>query len=158
MSFLICSRRNREKLKDAPQYRKKGEVSARQAMQDEIISTSQDGTKNIAEPGDWIIQNPGDAAPYVFGDKFKTGPNGEKILVPVEERQKAFQKKYEPKEGVAGTFISKGVIRAIPVERNIVFPTSWGEEMAVEVGGYVMDGGYSIARDSFDRTYEPITN
>ncbi len=146
-----------ERLKEAPQYRKKGEVHARQATEEETVSTSQDGTKNIAEPGDWIIQNPGDAAPYVFGDKFKTGANGEKISIPVDERQKAFQKKYESKEGVMDTFMSKGIIRAMPVERNIVFPTSWGEEMAVEAGGYVTDGGYSIAKDSFDRTYESVS-
>ncbi len=149
-----------EAFRTADSYRKIGTVEARQAIQREVVSTSQDGMENVAESGDWIIKNPGDKDPYVFGDKDKKvkNENGEEIRVPtsVEERQAKFSKKYEPKEGEPGVFIPKGIIKAIQVKENIVFDTSWGEKMAVKTGGWVADGGYSIAEESFNNTYQKI--
>lgn len=149
-----------EAFKTADSYRKIGKVEARQATDYEFISTSQDGTQNSAAPGDWIIQNPGDKDPYVFGDKTKKvkNENGEEVVVPitVEERQASFAKKYIPKEGAPGVFIPKGVIKAVPVNENLTFSTSWGEPMSVKAGGYVADGGYAIAAESFANTYEKI--
>ena len=55
-----------------------------------------------------------------------------------------------------GKFRPKGIIKAIKVNENIVFDTSWGEKMAVKAGGWVADGGYAIAEDSFNNTYEKI--
>lgn len=135
-----------EAFKTADSYRKVGKVEARQATGREAISTSQDGMKNYAEPGDWIIQNPGDKDPYVFGDKND----------PIEIRQAKFAKKYEVIDEEPGKFRPKGVIKAVRVDENIVFNTSWGEQMAVKKGGWVADGGYAIAEESFAKTYEKI--
>lgn len=135
-----------ESLKTADQYRKVGTVEARQASEREEVATSQDGTKNVAEAGDWIIQNPGDKDPYVFGNK------GDAI----EVRQGKFSKKYEAITDQSGKFRPKGIIRALQVDRNIVFPTSWGEDMATKAGGWVSDGGYCIAENSFTSTYEKL--
>lgn len=44
-----------EVLKTADQYRKIGTVDARQATEQEVVASSQDGTKNVAEVGDWIM-------------------------------------------------------------------------------------------------------
>jgi len=149
-----------DELKTADQYRKTAVVEARQAQDKEVVSTSQDGMTNYADAGDWIINNPGDKDPYVFGDKTKKVKNelGEEVVVPatVEDRQKVFAKKYEPIADQPGKFRAKGIIRALKVDRNIVFKTSWGEEMATKAGGWVADGGYCIAEDSFNNTYEKI--
>lgn len=135
-----------EAFKTADNYRKIGKVDARQATEHELISTSQDGMKNYAEAGDWIIKNPGDKDPYVFGDKNN----------PIEVRQAKFAKKYEVIDDEPGKFRPKGVIKAIRVDENIVFSTAWGEQMAAKKGGWVADGGYAIAEDSFANTYEKI--
>lgn len=135
-----------EAFKTADSFRKVGKVEARQATKREEISTSQDGMKNYAEPGDWIIKNPGDKDPYVFGDKND----------PIEARQAKFAKKYETIDEEPGQFRPKGVIKAVRVDENVVFNTSWGEQMAVKKGGWVADGGYAIAEDSFASTYEKI--
>mgnify|MGYP001620134331 FL=1 len=127
-------------------FRKIGTVTARQATKRELISTSQDGMQNYAEIGDWIIQNPGDKDPYVFGDKND----------PIEIRQEKFAKKYESIDNEPGKFRPKGIIKAVRVTENLVFDTPWGEQMAVKSGGWVADGGYAIAEDSFARTYEKI--
>lgn len=137
-----------EAFKTADSFRKVGEVEARQATEREKISTSQDGMENYAEPGDWIIHNPGDKDPYVFGDKND----------PIEVRQEKFAKKYEAMDNEPGKFRSKGVIKAVQVDENIVFDTSWGEQMAVKKGGWVAEGGYGIAAESFANTYEKIGN
>ena len=130
----------------ADNYRKVGIVDARQATEHEEVSTSQDGMKNYADSGDWIIQNPGDKDPYVFGSKND----------PIEIRQQKFAKKYEAIDDEPGKFRPKGIVKAVQVYENIVFNTSWGEQMAVKAGGWVADGGYAIAEDSFKNTYEKI--
>lgn len=130
----------------ADSYGKVGTVDARQATDREEISTSQDGMKNFADAGDWIIQNPGDKDPYVFGNKDEA----------IEARQEKFAKKYEPITDEPGKFRPKGVIKAVQVKENIVFDTSWGEKMAAKSGGWVADGGYAIAENSFANTYEKI--
>lgn len=135
-----------EAFKTADSYRKIGTIEAHQAVAREEISTSQDGMKNFAEPGDWIIKNPGDKDPYVFGDKDD----------PIETRQAKFAKKYDVIEKEEGKFRPKGIIKAVRVNENIVFNTSWGEQMAVKAGGWIADGGYAIAEESFSNTYEKI--
>lgn len=129
---------------DAPFFRKVWIVSARQAREREIIVTSQDWTKNYAEASDWIIQNPWDKDPYVFGDKND----------PIDVRNAKFLKKYEPIDWEEGKFRPKGVIRALQVKEALVFSTSWWEDMAVKSGGWVADGWYSIAESSFWNTYQ----
>lgn len=134
-----------EALKTADRFRKTAIVEARQAAKREIVSTGQDGTENVAEAGDWIIKNPGDKDPYVFGNKTD----------PLEVRQQKFTGKYEATPDEPGKFRPKGIIRALQVDRNIVFSTSWGE-MAVRAGGWVTDGGYGIAKQSLADSYEKI--
>ncbi len=133
-----------EALANASEYQKKGKVTARQATAEEIVSTRQDGMENTAKQGDWIIQNPGED-PYVFGDQTKT----------VEERQDAFSKKYEATDE-PGVFQAKGKIKAIKVDKNVSMLTSWGERMSTPEGGWIADGGYTIAPESFDSTYAPV--
>lgn len=137
-----------EAFKTANTYKKVGKVDARQATEHEVVSTSQDGMKNYADPGDWIIHNSGDKDPYVFGDKND----------PIEVRQAKFAKKYESLDNEPGKFRPKGEIKAVRVGENIIFNTPWGEQMAVKAGGWVADGGYAIAEDSFADTYEPIVS
>jgi hypothetical protein len=134
-----------EALKTAERYRKTAIVNARQAAEREVVFTSQDGMKNYADPGDWIIQNPGED-PYVFGDKND----------PIEVRQEKFAKKYEEISDKPGEFRPQGIIRALQVDKNIAFDTSWGERMATKDGGWVADGGYCIAEKSFADTYEKL--
>ena len=101
---------------------------------------------NYAEPGDWIIHNPGDKDPYVFGNKDET----------IEERQKQFEKKYEIIPWEKEKFRAKGIIKAIQIKENVVFDTSWGATMWVKAWGYVADWWYGIAEESFANTYEKI--
>ena len=135
-----------EAFKTADSYRKISKVKAHQATQREKIYTSEDAMKNFAEPGDWIIKNPASKDPYVFGDKND----------PVKVRQVKFTEKYEPIDGEPGHFRPKGVIKAVRVDENIVFDTSWGEQMAVKSGGWVADEGYAMA--NFKANYKKIEN
>jgi hypothetical protein len=134
-------------LATADSYRKKVIVSARQATEREEIFTSQDGMKNYADPGDWIIHNPGDKDPYVFGSKKDS----------LEVRQQKFAKNYETMDEQPGQFRAKGIVKAVQVNENIVFGNSWGETMAVKSGGWVTDRGSGIAQESFMNTYEKIS-
>lgn len=144
----------------ADKFKKVVVVDARQATEREFVVTRQDNTEKYAEPGDWIIHNPGDLDPYVYGDNERIVKDeaGEEIKVPVtvQERQAGFAKKYVPEPGQPGKFRAKGEIKAYKVDRNIVFMTTWGKEMSVKAGGWVADGGYCISAESFDNTYEKI--
>lgn len=149
--IITCKRVEMLKLKEyasafalADYYRKTAIVSARQATEREEITTSQDGMTNYADLGDWIIHNLGDKDPYVFGSKNDS----------IEKRQVKFAKKYDVILGEDGKFRAKGFIKAVQVNENIVFGTSWGETMAVKVGGWVAGEGYGIAEESFGNTYE----
>jgi hypothetical protein len=125
-------------------YREKAIISARQATKREIISTSQDGMENYAEPWDRIIQDPGDTDPYVFGSKNDS----------IEKREEHFNKRHEAIPGQPGKFRVKWIIKAVQVKENIVFNTSWWDTMWTKAGGWVADGWYGIAEDSFKHIYE----
>ncbi|MDD2274600.1 MAG: hypothetical protein PHI91_02265 [Candidatus Pacebacteria bacterium] len=131
---------------DAKEYRKTALVNVRVAENEETITSSQDANKTIiAEPGDMIIHNPGDVDPYVFGNRDDS----------VEERQRKFAEKYEQTDE-DGVYRSKGVIKAKKVNENLVWDTSWGSQDGVIAGGWISNGGYAIAEDSFANTYEEI--
>lgn len=123
----------------ADYYRKTAIVYARQVTKREKITTSQDGMTDYAEPGDWIIKNPGDEDPYVFGSKNDS----------IEKRQAKFREKYEVIPGEDSKFRAKEVIKAVEVTENIIFETFGGETMAVKSCGWVTDGGYEIVEESF---------
>ncbi len=121
-------------------FKKSVEIRARRAVPGEVIETGLDATKNTAEEGDWIVTN----------------PNGEQYIV----KDDKFQARYEPKEGEDGVFVSKGLpVKAVQVDRNIVFKAPWGELQAVKAGGYIIESGnerYGIDQDAFLKTYKPV--
>lgn len=81
-------------LKNAPLYKKQGEVRAQIAIGgEEVVTTLADGTvetKNQANPGDAIITNPGGEEYIIKGEKFA--------------------KRYEPKNGEPGIYAAKRLL------------------------------------------------
>ena len=130
------------KFEDAPLFRKNAEVKARQATTREEIETALDATRSVAEPGDWIVTNPG-------GEVYRV-------------KDETFKKAYKPKEGEEGTFVALGVpVKAVQVNEDIAFMAPWGSEQGVRSGGYVVERQdnkerYGIEKAAFDSTYEAI--
>jgi hypothetical protein len=97
----------------AATYQKTARVQARQATEPTPISTIlADGTfetQNIAQPGDYIITNPG----------------GEEYIISAEK----FEKRYRTTD-TPGTFQAVGEIQAIknPTGKPITIIAPWGEE------------------------------
>lgn len=120
-----------EGIKNAPVYKKKGEVAAVIANGGEVIETIlADGTKettNTAEAGDFIVTNPG----------------GERYIVKAD----TFNKRYEAKDGEEGVYSAKGYCKAIenPYQEDITMEASWGEQQTGDA--------YCMLAD----TYDPIT-
>jgi len=128
-------------LQDASLYIKQAEVQARQVTTKEEVKTPLDATTSIANAGDWIVTNPG----------------GERYTVADD----VFQKAYKAKPGQPGIFVAVGIpVKAIQVNRNIVFKAPWGEDQAVEAGGYIVERQdnqerYGIEEEAFLTTYQP---
>ncbi len=142
-----------EGLEDAPIYRKQGEVRAEIAKGgEEIVTVLSDGTtetRNVAQPGDAIITNPGGERYIIAGTKFT--------------------KRYEAKEGEEGVYIAKGHCKAItnPWGSPITMLASWGEMQNGSSDCMIADtyepttgemGGepYIIGKAEFDSTYRAI--
>ena len=129
-------------LENASLFKKNAEVQARKVEIREEIATALDATKAFAEPGDWIITNPG-------GEAYKI-------------KDETFQNAYEPKEGEDGTFLALGVpVKAVQVNENIVFKAPWGSDQGVQASGYIVERQdnkerYGIEEEAFDTTYEAI--
>ncbi len=124
----------------SPMYKKITEVWARQAQKMEIISTELDATQNTANPGDWIVSNPGEK-PYII-------------------REDRFAKMYKPKEGDPGLYVSVSKpVHCVRTDKDIVFIAPWRELQAVRAGGYILENmegeRYSISEKSFKDTYQP---
>jgi len=140
-------------LAEAPIFAKKGKVEARQAAEQEEVSTVlADGTVetvNVAEPGDIIVTNPG----------------GEKYILKPDK----FNKRYQATD-VEGVYLAKGMARAInnPTGQPIQIMAPWGE---VQNGGAdcmvatVYDAAkpdeigsdrYIIGGQEFADTYAPV--
>lgn len=145
-----------ERLKEAPVYRKQGEVRATIAQGGEIVITILgDGTtetRNTANPGDAIITNPG----------------GEKYIIIDSEK---FRKRYEPKKGEEGVYKAKGHCKAIvnPWHEGITMLASWNEMQNGQADCMIADifdpatgelGGepYIIGKAEFTKTYKPVTS
>ena len=127
-------------------YKKFGDVSAVQAQKTTPVVTIIDGveeTKNVANPGDWIV----------------TGAKGEKYVI----KDETFRKRYKPssKHGVyspigeAYAFEYKGELG-----KSINFPAPWGEMMLMNVGDFLASPSkevnkdiYRIEREAFISTY-----
>lgn len=133
----------------APVYEKFAVVQASQATQETPITTVlADGTvetSNVAQPGDYIVTNPG----------------GEQYVV----EQEKFEARYEVTED-SGTFKAKGIVKAVanatgtPV--TVIAP--WGEEQHGNADciylaqydpstGEISEDRYIIGRDEFNDTY-----
>jgi hypothetical protein len=138
-------------LKEAPVYKKQGEVRAVIASGGEVIETQlKDGTvetRNTASNGDAIVTNPG----------------GEQYII----KSETFQKRYEPKLGEEGIYTAKGYIRAIdnPFGSPVKMLASWGEMQYGARDCLLADtfnpetnelGGepYMIGRTQFEQTYK----
>ena len=122
--------------------RKNAEVKARQATTREEIKTALDATQSVAEPGDWIVTNPG-------GEVYRV-------------KDETFKNAYRSKEDEEGTFAALGVpVKAVQVNEDIAFMAPWGSEQGVRSGGYVVERQdnkerYGIEKAAFDSTYEAI--
>ncbi len=130
------------KFENAPLFRKNVEVKARQATTREEIETALDATQSVAEPGDWIVTNPG-------GEVYRV-------------KDEIFKKAYKPKEDEEGTFIALGVpVKAVQVNEDIAFMAPWGSVQGVRSGGYIVERQdnkerYGIEKVAFESTYEAI--
>lgn len=142
-----------EGIEKAPIYRKKGEVRAQIALGGEVIETilanGMKETTNTAEPGDYIITNPG----------------GERYIV----KPDTFGKRYSPKEGENGIYEAKGYCKAIinPFGEDIKIMASWGEVQVGDNECILADtydpetkslGGepYIIEKNAFEETYGQV--
>jgi hypothetical protein len=127
------------KFENAPLYRKNAEVQARQVTTIEEVRTALDATTSTAEPGDWIVTNPG-------GETYRV----------VDE---IFNNAYRSIDGKVGFFESIGVpVKVVEVTENIAFMAPWASLQGVRAGGYVVertDNGerYGIDKAAFEATY-----
>jgi hypothetical protein len=145
-------------LKEAPIYKKQGEVRAHIAQGgEEVVTRLADGsyeTRNVAKPGDAIVTN----------------STGEQYIVEAVQ----FWKRYEPKVGEdgraqEGVFTAKGYCKAIdnPFGTPITMMASWGEIQSGAIDCKITDtfepetnkmGGepYIIGHTEFHQTYKPV--
>jgi len=124
----------------AEYYRKCATVTARVAEAGEEIVTIVDGTqetRNVANAGDYVVQNPG----------------GEEYIV---EKAK-FEGRYEIVAGSESTYRPSGApVRAVPLAENVRFVAPWGEEQFINAGGFLLDNAgdiYGIQKQEFFDTY-----
>jgi hypothetical protein len=107
----------------APVYRKTATLDESRievvAVAQEIVTTIQgrEETRNRAAPGDRII----------------TGALGERYVIKREE----FDRLYERDPSEPSRFISKSVIRALPLQENTEIVAPWGERQRALKGGFV---------------------
>ncbi len=138
-----------EALKNAPIYKKFGEVKARQAVAGEKITTilesGQKETENTANEGDFIVTNPG----------------GEEYII----SEKKFLSRYEgtDKEGIYG---ARGFCKAIknPYGKPVEIIASWGEAQVGDENAFFADvcdeqgnaegEPYIIEGNAFANTYK----
>ena len=66
----LGSEKYNKAFENAEWYKKSVGIKARQATSQENIVSGIDATKNIAEPGDWIITNPGGEQYIISAEKF----------------------------------------------------------------------------------------
>ncbi len=132
---------------NAPIYRKtaaldKANVEIADAQQEVVtVINGKEETRNTAQAGDRII----------------TGVKGEQYVI----KEAKFGGLYEEDPTDSSRFISKNVIRAMPLAENTELTAPWGEKQRAAKGGYVaqrVDNPsdiYLIEEDSFKATYVP---
>ncbi len=125
-------------------YAKFARIQAVMAKGGEAVETIlSDGTRettNTANPGDWIVTNPG----------------GEQYIVPAEK----FPKKYEPAPELGEGWFKPtgGIQKFLELEEDITFVCSWGETQFIKAGGMInvtnLEDIYGMAREEFFSTYQ----
>lgn len=121
-------------------------INARPAQEGERITTiASDGvgeTRNVAEQGDWVVNN-------------VSNPDNQWII-----DGKTFAKKYVPVNGQQGVYMPKGgPMNAAQINEPISFTAPWGERMNIDKGGYILQDPnnpndiYGISGKDFDSTY-----
>tara|TARA_R110000796_G_scaffold34264_1_gene88617 strand:+ start:70 stop:582 length:513 start_codon:yes stop_codon:yes gene_type:complete len=113
-------------------------------QQQPVVTYTADGkeTQNVAEPQDIIMSGPSKEQYVVKADKFPklyTGEIGSEVIPEQSPRT---------------------VARVNNIEQPIKFTASWGEEMILKSGDYLVKDGdedyYRIAQKEYDATYNSI--
>jgi hypothetical protein len=131
------------RLKNADLYAKSAVIRAHQATEETPITTKlQDGhieTTNVAQPGDWIVTNPG----------------GEQYTMPHEK----FQSRYQPHPNIEGAYVPTGApTPAVQINRDMSVMAPWGEAQHMRSGDWIVGSPegtdrYGIADKEFKDTY-----
>ena len=135
---------NNVDLSDVRRARKCARVRAHQVTHaEEVKSVMEDGfdeTRNTAQPGDYIVQN----------------PTGEEYVTSKDEFEQRYQQTEQP--GVYEPISPP--VRVVELDDNVRFQAPWGEEMRIKAGGVlvIQDSGeiYGIQREEFQKTYEYV--
>lgn len=123
----------------------------------EKIGTSQDGMEQVAEAGQYILQNNPDAEehedPYIFGEVDENGK------VNVESQREDFLKKYKKVDGGDDLWFKSEPFKAIRVSEDVAIEPSWdkGNYMGTPSGGVIAEGGYTIAPSSLEDSYAKVS-
>ena len=131
-------------------------VSARQATEHREVVTKWKGevTKNVAEPGDWLVTNL-DATAKPLRDA--AGKANTYVI-----RAARFGELYDraPGEGEFGPFFKgKAEVRAIPFNGGFDIAAPWGERQTATDGYILLNGAdvYGNERTAFETTYEVLS-
>ncbi|MBP5616216.1 MAG: hypothetical protein J6X06_00205 [Elusimicrobiaceae bacterium] len=127
-------------------YAKFARIQATQAIGGEKIETVlADGTvetTNVANPGDWIVTNPG----------------GEKYIVPGDK----FAKKYEPASELGEGWYKPtgGNQQFVQINQDMQVLASWGETQFIKKGGFLNVTNptdiYGVGEEEFHNTYKLV--
>ena len=139
--------------RDGKLYRKAAEVQAERATEatpvETVLADGTEETRNVAEPGDYIV----------------TGPGGERYVVKPE----TFEARYVRKPGKKGVYIARGYTLAVrnPFGQPISIVAPWGERQRGAADCMIADifdpakgqragEPYLIGSAEFARTYKPV--
>ena len=139
--------------RDGKPYRKNGEFRATRVSVatpvETILADGREETKNVAAPGDFVVN----------------GPGGEHYVVKPE----VFAARYQRKRGARDVYLARGEIIAVlnPLGHAIRFWASWGEVQTGAADCMIADmfdpatrkragQPYIIGRAEFEKTYRRV--
>ena len=126
-------------------YLVKDSVKVTVAKGGEVVTPIEDGSKSqIAQAGDFIIQNPLDKGSYIFGYK-ADGSNS------VEQRVAKFNQNYLPSPDQPGMYLDRGCRPAKLLTENVTGMASNGMPTLSLKGGYMVgdtQGAYTISSEA----------
>lgn len=138
--------------------RKAARVAARRAEAREAVETRWNGveTRNVAEPGDWIVTSL-DAAGAPMRD-------AEGALNVYVIRPGKFAESYVPDEASGSesehgaVFAATGAVSAFPAPEGFDIVAPWGERQTAPSGYLLLNGEevYGNATETFEAAYERI--